>query len=496
METLISIKPLLAVLVSAIAAVLVMLSYRRPNLREGWSLGAGVIKFLIVVSMTPVILSGGIIQYTVFKILPGVELAFKVDGIGLLFATTSSFLWIITTVYSMGYMRTLEEHAQTRYYTCFAIALSSAMGVAFAGNLFTLFFFYEILSLCTLPLVIHNEGVKDWDAGRKYLLYLVGASSSILLGAIILTYTLTGTLDFNKAGMFSGLTVTTFSGMEIATLLTVMYFMFLYGFAKAGLMPMHNWLPSAMVAPTPVSALLHAVAVVKVGAFCIVRLVTDVFGVPLMQNLHLGDYTAIIASITILASSAYALTQDNLKMRLAYSTVSQLSYIVLGVALLTGNGIIGGIIHIVNHAVTKITLFFCAGSIYVASHKTNISQMSGIARKMPWTIAAFTIASLSIIGVPLFAGFITKWHIAIGTIETKSWVLLGVLLTSSLLNVAYFAPVVYKAVFGTPPEDGHEGISEAPLKVLVPLLITAAGTVVLGIFPDHFLNLIKVGLLR
>jgi len=496
METLISIKPLLAVLVSAIAAVLVMYSYRRPNLREGWSIGAGVIKFLIVISMTPVILSGVTIKYTVFKILPGVELAFKVDGIGLLFATTSSFLWIITTVYSMGYMRTLEEHAQTRYYTCFAIALSSAMGVAFAGNLFTLFFFYEVLSLCTLPLVIHNEGAKDWDAGRKYLLYLVGASSSILLGAIILTYTLTGTLDFNKAGMFSGLTATTFSGMEISTLLTVMYFMFLYGFAKAGLMPMHNWLPSAMVAPTPVSALLHAVAVVKVGAFCIVRLVTDVFGAPLMQNLHLGDYTAIIASITILASSAYALTQDNLKMRLAYSTVSQLSYIVLGVALLSVSGITGGIIHIVNHAVTKITLFFCAGAIYVASHKTNISQMSGIARKMPWTIGAFTIASLSIIGVPLFAGFITKWHIAIGTIETKSWWLLGVLLTSSLLNVAYFAPVVYKAVFGTPPEDGHEGFGEAPLKCLIPLLITAAGTVVLGIFPDHFLNLIKVGLLR
>jgi len=493
METLISIKPLLAVLVSAIAAVLVMCSYRHPNLREGWSLGAGVIKFLIVVSMTPVILSGVMIKYTVFKILPGVELAFKVDGIGLLFATTSSFLWIITTVYSMGYMRTLEEHAQTRYYTCFAIALSSAMGVAFAGNLFTLFFFYEILSLCTLPLVIHNEAAKDWDAGRKYLLYLVGASSSILLGAIILTYCLTGTLEFNKAGMFAGITATTFSGMEIPTLLTVMYFMFLYGFAKAGLMPMHNWLPSAMVAPTPVSALLHAVAVVKVGAFCIVRLVIDVFGVPQMQSLHLGDYTAIIASITILASSAYALTQDNLKMRLAYSTVSQLSYIVLGVALLSVSGITGGIIHIVNHAFTKITLFF-SGSIYVASHKTNISEMSGIARKMPWTIAAFAIGSLSIIGVPLFAGFITKWNLAVGTIETKSWVLLGVILTSSLLNAAYFAPVVYKAVFGTPPADGHEGVSEAPYKVLIPLLITAAGTVALGIYPDHFLNLIKVGI--
>ena len=494
METLISIKPLLAVLVSAIAAVLIMCSYKRPNLREGWSIGAGVIKFLIVISMTPVILSGTVIKYTVFQILPGVELAFKVDGIGLLFATTSSFLWIITTVYSMGYMRTLEEHAQTRYYTCFAIALSSAMGVAFAGNLFTLFFFYEILSLCTLPLVIHNEGAKDWDAGRKYLLYLVGASSSILLGAIILTYCLTGTLDFNKAGMFAGITATTFSGMEIPTLLTIMYFMFLYGFAKAGLMPMHNWLPSAMVAPTPVSALLHAVAVVKVGAFCIVRLVVDVYGVPTMQNLHLGDYTAIIASITILASSAYALTQDNLKMRLAYSTVSQLSYIVLGVALLSVSGITGGIIHIVNHAFTKITLFFCAGAIYVASHKTNISEMHGIARKMPWTIAAFTIGSLSIIGVPLFAGFITKWHLAVGTIETRSWMLLGVILTSSLLNVAYFAPVVYKAVFGTPPADGHEGISEAPYKVLIPLLITAVGTVALGIYPDHFLNLIKVGI--
>lgn len=494
METLISIKPLLAVLVSAIAAVLIMYSHRQPNLREAWSIGAGIIMFLIVISMTPAILSGAVIEYTVFKILPGVELAFKVDGIGLLFATTSSFLWIVTSVYSIGYMRTNKEHDQTRYYTCFAIALSAAMGVAFAGNLFTLFLFYEILSLCTLPLVIHNGGAKDWDAGRKYLLYLVGTSSTILLGAIILTYSLTGTLEFNKDGMFSGIDVTTFSGMDIPMLLTVMFFMFLYGFAKAGLMPVHNWLPSAMVAPTPVSALLHAVAVVKVGAFCIVRLVTDVFGVPLMQDLSLGDYMAIIASVTILVSSIYAMTQDNLKMRLAYSTVSQLSYIVLGVALLSVSGITGGIIHIVNHAFSKITLFFCAGSIYTASHKSNISDMSGIARKMPWTIAAFAIGSLSLIGVPLFAGFISKWHIAIGTIETQSWILLAVLLTSSLLNVAYFAPVLYKAVFGEPPADGHAGVREAPYAVLIPLLITAAGTVALGIFPEHFLNLIKVGI--
>jgi multicomponent Na+:H+ antiporter subunit D len=485
METLTSVKPLLAVLVSAIAAVLILYSHRHPNRREAWSIGAGVIKFLIVMSMAPVILSGGVIEYTVFRILPGVELAFKVDSLGLLFATTSSFLWIITTVYSIGYMRSLKEHAQTRYYTCFAIALSSTMGIAFAANLFTLFLFYEILSLCTFPLVIHKETPEAWDAGRKYLLYLVGASKSLLLGAIILTYYLTGTLEFSRAGIFSE--------AEATTLLTVIYFLFLFGFAKAGIMPMHSWLPAAMVAPTPVSALLHAVAVVKVGVFCILRVMLDVFGVELMRDLDLGIYTAFFASITILAASAYALTQDNLKMRLAYSTVSQLSYIVLGVALLSSSGITGGIIHIVNHAFSKITLFFCAGSIYVASHKTNISELSGIGHKMPWTIAAFTIGTLSTIGVPSMAGFISKWYLAIGTIETGNWTLLAVLLISTLLNVAYFGPIVYQAVFGSPPAGGHEDVREAPYAVLIPLLITAAVTVLLGLFPDYFLRLIEVG---
>ncbi len=488
MEALISVEPLLAVLVSAIAAGLILHSHRHPNRREAWSIGAGVVKFLIVASMAPVVLSGGVIEYTVFRILPGVELAFRVDGLGLLFATTSSFLWIITTIYSIGYMRSLEEHAQTRYYACFAIALSSAMGIAFAANLFTLFLFYEILSLCTLPLVIHKETREAWDAGRKYLLYLVGASKSLLLGAIILTYYLTGTLEFNRAGMFSG--------TESRTLLTVVYFLFLFGFAKAGIMPMHSWLPAAMVAPTPVSALLHAVAVVKVGVFCIVRVMLDVFGVESMRDLDLGVYTAVFASFTILAASAHALTQDNLKMRLAYSTVSQLSYIVLGVALLSSSGITGGIIHIVNHAFSKITLFFCAGSIYVASGKTNISELAGIGRKMPWTIAAFTIGTLSMIGVPSMAGFISKWYLAIGTIETENWTLLAVLLVSTLLNVAYFGPIVYQAVFGAAPaaHGGHEGVREAPYAVLIPLLITAVATVLLGLFPGYFLRLIEAGL--
>lgn len=489
METLISIKPLLAVLVPGGVTALILASRRHPDLREAWSIGAAIVTFLIVISMAPAVYAGNVIEYTVFRILPGVELAFRVDGFGLLFATTSSSLWVAAAVYCVGYMRTLKEQHQTRFYVCFAIAIAAALGVAFSANLFTLFLGYEILSLCTFPLVIHKETDESWDAGRKYLLYLAGTSKTILLGAIVLTYYLSGTLEFNRAGMFS-------SG-DAKSLLTVVYFCFLFGFAKAAVMPVHSWLPAAMVAPTPVSALLHAVAVVKVGAFSIVRVVTDVFGVDLMRDLDLGTYTAVFASITILAASAYALSQDNLKMRLAYSTVSQLSYIVLGVALLSISGITGGIVHIVNHAFSKITLFFCAGAIYAVSHKTNISQLSGIARKMPWTIAAFAIGSLSMVGVPLFAGFITKWYLAIGSIQAENWIVLGVLLTSTILNLAYFAPIVYKAVFEAPPDDqdGSEDFGEAPLTILIPLLVTAVGTVLLGVFPDFFLGLIRTGLM-
>jgi multicomponent Na+:H+ antiporter subunit D len=487
METLISIRPLLAVLVSGGVTGLIIFSRARPNLREGWSVAAAVITFLIVISMAPAVLAGGTIEFTLFRILPGIDLAFRVDGLGLLFATTSSSLWIAAAFYCIGYMRTLKEEHQTRFYVCFAIAVSAAIGVAFSANLFTLFLFYEILSISTFPLVIHKETAESWDAGRKYLLYLAGTAKTILLAAIVLTYYLTGSLEFDRGGMFTG--------EQAKTLMTVIFFCYLFGFAKAGVMPVHSWLPAAMVAPTPVSALLHAVAVVKVGAFSIVRVVLDVFGVDLMRDLDLGMYGVIFASITILGASAYALAQDNLKMRLAYSTVSQLSYIVLGVALLSVAGITGGIIHIVNHAFSKITLFFCAGSIYAVSHKTNISEMSGIARKMPWTIAAFAIGSLSMVGVPLFAGFISKWYLAVGTLQSENLVVLGVILTSSVLNLAYFAPIVYKAVFEQPPPDhaGHEDFGEAPLTILVPLLLTAVGTVLLGLFPEFFLRLIETG---
>lgn len=485
MQPVSSITPLLTVGVSAISAVLILASSRRPNVREFWSLSAGVIKFLLVMSMVPVVWSGGTIEYRALTLLPGVELKFHVDGLGLLFASTASFLWILTTVYSMGYMRTLNEHAQTRYYACFAGSLSATMGVAFCANLFTLFLFYEILTFITYPLVIHKESPEAYSAGRKYIVYLLGTSKTFLLAAIILTYTVTGTLEFSRGGIFPS--------SANSALLTVIYILFLAGFTKAAIMPFHNWLPTAMIAPTPVSALLHAVAVVNVGVFSVVRVIIDVFGVPRMEQLHLGIPTAFFVSLTILIASVVALSQDNLKLRLAYSTVSQLSYIILGAALLTPSGLLGGMLQIANHAFAKITLFFCAGSIYVALHKSNISEMSGLAKRMPWTMLAFSVGALSLIGVPLTAGFISKWYLAVGSLEANQIPILMVLLASTMLNGAYFLPILYKAYFEEPPlEEAHAGErQEAPHAMVVPLLLTAVGTIVLGVYPGYFLTLVK-----
>lgn len=437
--------------------------------------------------MIPVIWSGGTIEYRLLTLLPGVEIKFRVDSLGLLFASVASFLWIVTTLYSIGYMRSLDEHAQTRYYACFAVSLSAAMGVAFCANLFSLFLFYEILTVVTYPLVIHKETPEAFSAGRKYIVYLLGTSKIFLLAAILLTYTVTRNLDFSRGGIFP-------AGAD-PVLLTVIYILFLAGLTKAAIMPFHNWLPTAMIAPTPVSALLHAVAVVKVGVFSIVRVILDVFGVDLMQRLNLGIPTAFFVSLTILIASVIALSHDNLKLRLAYSTVSQLSYIILGAALLTPSGITGGILQIANHAFAKITLFFCAGSIYVASHKTNISELSGIAKRMPWTMFAFTVGALSLIGVPGLGGFVGKWYLAVGSIQANEIPILMVLLASTLLNAAYFLPIIYKAYFeapaGTVGAEASAVRQEAPWMMVVPLMITAAGTILFGIYPDYFLTLTK-----
>jgi multicomponent Na+:H+ antiporter subunit D len=478
--------PLAAVLISLLAAIPILLSGRHPNLREAWTLLAGIGKFLLVVSMVPAVLAGQQPQLILAEVIPGVPLALRVDAMGLFFALVASFLWILTSIYSIGYMRKLEEHDQTRYFASFAVAISATIGVAFSANLLTLYLFYEMLSLSTYPLVAHEQNADARASGRRYLTYILGTSIGLALPAMLTCYALTGTLDFTLGGILSG----TAPPWAMSLLLVF----FVLGFAKAGIMPFHGWLPAAMVAPTPVSSFLHGVAVVKVGVFSILRIVFDIFGPDTLRELDLGMALAYFVSITILAASLVALTQDNLKRRLAYSTVGQLSYMVLGAALLSSSGMIGGILHIAMHAFGKITLFFCAGAIYVASKKKYISQMDGLGRRMPLTFAAFFLGAMSIIGLPPLGGFISKWHLVIGTVEAGLLPILVVLLVSSLLNAAYFLPIVYRAFFMAPPAEAEEGIKEAPLLCLVPLTLTALASVGLFFFPDLFLRLARMAL--
>ena len=479
-----SVLPLCAVLTPALGAALIALTgERRRNLREFWSVAAGVIMCAFVAALVPGVLAGDAPGLVLFRILPGIELAFSVDSFGLLFAAGASVLWIATTFYSIGYMRSLDEHAQTRYFACFALALCTTLGVAFAANLFTLFVFYEALSLVTYPLVSHKETDEARAGARKYIVYLLGAAKVGLLTALILVYNLKGDLGFQLGGVFPAELV-----QEQPTLLLVIFALFLFGFAKNAIMPMHSWLPAAMVAPTPVSALLHAVAVVKTGVFSTLRVFLFLFGAQSMRSVGADDLALGFAAVTIIVASLLALGQDNLKARLAFSTVSQLSYILLGAALLNPDGITGGAVHITNHAVSKITLFLCAGSIYASAHKTKVSELSGLARRMPWTMAAFALASLSVIGLPPTSGFISKWHLALGTLQSEHPVLLGVLLVSSLLNAAYLWPVVYKAFFGKEDSPPTEEVRENTWMV-VPLTLTALGSLLLGIFPGPVLEL-------
>ena len=496
MLEIISIKPLLAIFVSAIGTLFILFNGKKPNVRESCSIIAGVLKLVLVLSMVPdVIYDKTIISYSLFNLLPGIDIAFRVDAFGLLFAMGASMLWIATSIYSIGYMRSSNESNQTRYYACFAVALSCTIGVAFSANLFTMFLFYEGLTIITYPLVAHKGTDEAKHGARKYVIYLLGSAKVFLVAAIILTYNLAGTLEFSKSGIFP-------AGIQSAhpELLYMIFVLFFFGFAKSAIMPFHGWLPAAMVAPTPVSALLHAVAVVKTGVFALLRIIIFIFGSNLMMDIGVDVFVITFASFTIIIASLLALSRDNLKARLAFSTISQLSYIILGAALLAPSAMIGGIIHITNHAFAKITLFFCAGSIYISAHKTEISQLNGIGKRMPWTMAAFAIATLSMIGVPPVSGFITKWYLIIGSLERHSIAVLIVLLASSFLNAAYFIPILYRAFFkeensefvdqNSEINDPHD-IKENPFLV-IPLTFTALVSIILGIYPDFIVRIAKM----
>jgi len=489
MESIVSYKPLLAVLVPLLVIPVLMSSSRKPNVREAWVFAGGILMFALVVSMTPVILAGHRIEFTLFRLMPGADIAFRVDGLGMLFALVASSLYIVTSLYSIGYMRGLKEHGQTRFVCFFALAIASTIGAAFSANLVTLYLFYEMLSLATYPLVAHHEDATSRISARRYLTFILGTSIGLVLPAMIYCYHVTGTLEFSTAGIFAG--------QLSKPAATVLVLMFVFGFAKAGIMPFHSWLPAAMVAPTPVSALLHAVAVVKVGVFSIVRVLTGIFGVDLLGTFNLGFLIMVIAAITILVSSCIALSQDELKRRLAFSTISQLSYIVFGVAMLSSMGQLGGVIHILMHAFGKITLFFCAGAIFVATGKKYISQMKGLGRQMPVTFAAFFIGSLGVIGLPPTGGFYSKWNLILGTLEAGQTGFMVVLLISSFLNAFYFLPIVFQGFFGKPDDaslNGPVAVREAGLCLVVPLAVTALASMVLFFFPRMFVDLIVLGL--
>ena len=479
---------LLAVLLPLVASLVVMTLKNNPNLREFVSSCASVLLFLVVLSFIPALKAGETLSYTLFRLLPGLSITLRADGFSMIFALVASSLWMIAVFYSMGYMRAHDEHCQTRLNACFALAIFGAIGVALSDNLLTLYLFYEIVSVCTYPLVAHHQDKESYEGARKYIVYLTATAKFFLLPALVLIYVLAGTLDFPH-NISTGIIPADTTGWVV----TMLYIFCLFGFAKNGVMPFHHWLPGAMVAPTPVSALLHAVAVVKVGVFCTTRTMLYVFGVDTMHRLNLGIPTAYFVGFTIIMASVIALSKDNLKARLAYSTVSQLSYIILGVALLTPHAIEGGLIHIVNHAFAKITLFFCAGAIYIAAHKKDISEMGGLGRTMPLTFGAFAVASLSMIGAPPVAGFVSKWYLLVGSMEAHQVGILLILIASTVLNVGYFAPVTYKAFFGKRPAgEAETGIREAPLSMLIPLLIAVTVSVIIGIFPNFMMQFVRM----
>jgi multicomponent Na+:H+ antiporter subunit D len=465
---------LLTMLVPAVAVIGIVATGPFPNLREGVTITASILLIFLVSSLYTSLQNGAVISLTSPDLFPGLALSFTIEPLGMLFSLVAGYLWLVTTIYAIGYMRDHQEENQTRFYACFAIAISSTMGIAYAGNLFTLFIFYEVLTLSTYPLVTHAGTQKAKNGGRVYLGVLLTTSILFLLLAIIGTWYSTGTLDFRNGGIFTAETPHLVSG----TLLVL----FIFGIGKAAIMPFHRWLPAAMVAPTPVSALLHAVAVVKAGVFTVLKVCIYIFGLDLLRELPSTTVMLYLAAATVLLASLVAMRQDNLKARLAYSTVSQLGYITIGALLATSAGIVGGSMHIAMHAFGKITLFFCAGAIMLAAHKTEISEMRGLGRQMPITMAAFFIGSLSIIGLPPTGGTWGKWFLMTGALDAGQWIIMAVLMISSLLNIAYLLPIPMRAFFSGDADQGSVKIKEAPLPSLIALSVTAIGCIVLFFF--------------
>ena len=471
----------------------ILLARRLPNVREAVSLGAAALLFAQIAALVPQVAAGGRPELAVLELLPGLVLGFRIEPLGLAFALVASFLWLVTVVYSIGYMRAHGERHQTRFYAFFSIAIAAVIGSAFAADLLTLYVFYEALTLATYPLVTHGGAEKDRAGGRVYLTVLLGTSLTFLLLALAWTYSLAGTLSFADGGVFlagDGLVAGMTPGLMI-----VLYALFLLGTGKAALVPFHFWLPAAMVAPTPVSALLHAVAVVKLGVFTILKLTVYTFGIGALTQFDATALMQYLAAATLLIGAVLALRESNLKRRLAYSTVSQLGYIVLAATLANSVALLAGGLHILTHAFAKITLFFCAGVLLVSLRKTTVEELRGVGRVMPFTLAAWLVASLCVIGLPLTGGFWSKWYLAHGALEAGEPVLMAVVLLGSLLAMAYLLPPAIHAFFAAAPEPDAQAPRvarvAAPRASLVAIGVTTAVSVLLFFAVQPILRLLE-----
>jgi len=460
----------------------IIIARHHPDVREAVTLLSSALIAILVVMLATRFMDGELFALTLIEPLPGIAIAFEIEALGMLFALVAGLLWVVTSIYSIGYMRGHNEQNQTRFFAAFAVSIAATMGIAFSANLFTLFLFYELLTLSTYPLVTHADTPEAKRGGRVYLGILLGTSIGLFLLGILVTWSLTGSVDFEAGGILSGHIDPAWAGL--------LYALFLFGIGKAAVMPFHRWLPAAMVAPTPVSALLHAVAVVKAGVFTLLKVTIYIFGGEFILSNDVTGGLIWVAAATILLASMVAMTQDNLKARLAYSTVSQLSYIVLGAMLASKAGLIGASMHIAMHAFAKITLFFGAGAIFVASHKKKVSELNGLGRAMPVTFVAFFIGTLSIIGLPPFGGMWSKWYLGLGAVESAQLLLLAVLMISSLLNIIYLLPIPIRAFFSRPESGEHYSkIAEAPKPMLLAMVITSSACVILFFYPDPFYRL-------
>jgi len=458
---------------------------KSPNLREAATLTTGWVLLGLTVTVFMAVGDGRQPGFILFEVIEGLPIEFRAEPLGAMFAVIASGLWLVNSIYSIGYMRGANEPHQTRFYMSFAIAISAAMGVAFASNLFTLFIFYEILTLSTFPLVTHKGNDAARMSGRIYLGVLMATSIGLLLPAIVWTYAITGTTDFTVGGIMAA------HVDEMGPLVGVLLGLFVFGVGKAALMPVHSWLPNAMVAPTPVSAFLHAVAVVKAGVFAILKIVVYIFGIDVLSDTGASVPFMWIAAGSILLASSIAMYKDNLKARLAYSTVSQLSYVTLGAMLATDMGVMGGATQIAAHALGKMTLFMCAGAIYVAHRKTLVSEMRGLGRVMPFTFGAFFIGAMSIVGLPPMGGSWPKFMLMLGAADAGQLAIIGVLMVSSVLNVIYLLSIPVQAFFMDPVSKGDKApdakaallswshIKEAPFLCILPSVLTATGAFIL-----------------